>query len=144
MLGTFGFSYVGLAFLLALFVPNIIWALRARPAGYDASGENRVLRALELAATGQNPPPQAERLQYPICSSAADFKKQKNRLSLVPPDIVDKIEKVQPYQVPYGPESNLFYGSTSWLGQIDTARRTSESDGSPRIRCALRCLPVSR
>ncbi|WP_220093792.1 hypothetical protein [Gryllotalpicola protaetiae] len=51
----FGFSYVGAAFLVALFVPNLIWA-RHPPDGYDPSGENRVLRALErigqVAVTG--------------------------------------------------------------------------------------------
>jgi len=44
---TFGFSWVGLAFLLALFIPNLVWALRARPAGYDPSGEHWLLRLLE-------------------------------------------------------------------------------------------------
>jgi len=45
--GEFGFSFVGLAFLLALFVPNIVWALGARPGGYDASTQNRVLGLVE-------------------------------------------------------------------------------------------------
>lgn len=46
-MGEFGFSYVGAAFLLALFVPNTIWALDARPDGYDPGSENRVLLAFE-------------------------------------------------------------------------------------------------
>ena len=46
LLGTFGFSYVGLIFLLMLTVPNIIWTKKL-PEGYDASGENRVLVAFE-------------------------------------------------------------------------------------------------
>lgn len=46
-LGEFGFSFVGAGFLLALFVPNLLWARFALPRGYDASGENRILRALE-------------------------------------------------------------------------------------------------
>lgn len=45
-MGHFGFSYVGLIFLLMLFVPNIIWA-RNIPEGYSAEGENRVLGILE-------------------------------------------------------------------------------------------------
>lgn len=53
-MGHFGFSYVGLIFLLMLFVPNIIWA-RNIPEGYSAEGENRVLgifeRVGEVAAT---------------------------------------------------------------------------------------------
>lgn len=44
--GHFGFSYVGLIFLLMLFIPNIIWA-RNKPQGYTADGENRVLLAFE-------------------------------------------------------------------------------------------------
>lgn len=44
--GHFGFSYVGLVFLLMLFIPNIFWA-RNKPRGYTADGENRVLLAFE-------------------------------------------------------------------------------------------------
>ena len=45
---TFGFSYVGLIFLLMLFIPNIIWT-KNKPADYDkyVNNENRFLRALE-------------------------------------------------------------------------------------------------
>src|SRR5665213_2617880 len=46
-MGRFGFSYVGSVFLLALFVPNVMWAIFARPQGYDPSSENRVLWTLE-------------------------------------------------------------------------------------------------
>ena len=53
-MGHFGFSYVGLIFLLMLFVPNIIWA-RNIPEGYSAEGESKVLgifeRIGEVAAT---------------------------------------------------------------------------------------------
>ncbi|MEV8515449.1 hypothetical protein [Dactylosporangium sp. NPDC051484] len=48
-MGQFGFSLVGAVFLLALFVPNLVWSRTAKPAGYDASGENRVLRIAERA-----------------------------------------------------------------------------------------------
>lgn len=46
-MGQFGFSFVGAAFLAALFVPNLWWAWRGRPVGYDPTGEPRVLRILE-------------------------------------------------------------------------------------------------
>lgn len=48
MLGHFGFSYIGLVYLLMLFVPNILWAKR-QPEGYGqlAKKENKVLLALE-------------------------------------------------------------------------------------------------
>lgn len=48
MLGHFGFSYVGLAFLVLLLVPNLLWSKR-QPQGYDPSGENRLLGLLERA-----------------------------------------------------------------------------------------------
>ena len=44
----FGFSYIGLAWLVMLIVPNLIWTKR-KPLDYDryAARENRVLLALE-------------------------------------------------------------------------------------------------
>ena len=40
----FGFSYIGLIWLLMLFVPNIIWT-KNKPLGYEESAkkENKVL-----------------------------------------------------------------------------------------------------
>lgn len=46
MLGHFGFSYVGLIFMIMLMVPNIIWA-KNQPQGYTAENENKVLRTIE-------------------------------------------------------------------------------------------------
>ena len=45
-----GFSYVGLIFLVMLFVPNIIWA-KHQPQGYDqyAKNESKILLAFERA-----------------------------------------------------------------------------------------------
>ena len=48
MLGHFGFSYVGLIYMLLLEVPNILWA-RRKPEGYDPSGESRALLGFERA-----------------------------------------------------------------------------------------------
>ena len=44
----FGFSYIGLIYLIMLFVPNIIWS-RARPVDYEelAKDENPVLLMME-------------------------------------------------------------------------------------------------
>lgn len=44
----FGFSYVGLIFLIMLTVPNIIWS-KNKPEGYDsyAKNENKILLVLE-------------------------------------------------------------------------------------------------
>ncbi len=46
MLGHFGFSYIGLIFLLLLFIPNIIWA-RKKPQGYNFENENKLLLTFE-------------------------------------------------------------------------------------------------
>lgn len=48
MLGTLGFSYIGVIYLVMLFVPNIIWTKR-QPEGYAelSKSENKVLVALE-------------------------------------------------------------------------------------------------
>ena len=48
MLGNIGFSYLGLIYLLMLFLPNIIWTKR-QPEGYAdlAKKENKVLLAFE-------------------------------------------------------------------------------------------------
>lgn len=45
-MGHFGFSYIGLIYMLLLEVPNILWA-RRKPEGYDSSGENKVLLVFE-------------------------------------------------------------------------------------------------
>lgn len=42
----FGFSYIGLIFLLMLFVPNIIWAGK-KPQGYTSENENKALLIFE-------------------------------------------------------------------------------------------------
>lgn len=47
-MGHLGFSYVGLVFLLMLFIPNIIWA-RCKPAGYTPENESRLLLLFERA-----------------------------------------------------------------------------------------------
>ena len=46
MIGHFGFSYVGLIYMLMLQIPNLKWA-RRRPEGYDPSGESKVLLVIE-------------------------------------------------------------------------------------------------
>ena len=46
----FGFSYVGLFFLLMLFIPNFIW-VKNKPENYDiySKNENKILLILERA-----------------------------------------------------------------------------------------------
>ncbi|MDR0913913.1 MAG: hypothetical protein LBM65_01925 [Oscillospiraceae bacterium] len=49
-MGEFGFSYIGLIYLLMLQIPNIIWA-KNKPEGYTSANENKVLLVFER--TGQ-------------------------------------------------------------------------------------------
>lgn len=46
MTGHIGFSYIGLIFLLLLFIPNLIWA-KNMPQGYTAENENKILLFFE-------------------------------------------------------------------------------------------------
>lgn len=91
---------------LALIFSEWLAALRA-------SLDNSIY-ALAAATTGQNPPPEAERVQYPICSTPAEFKSQAKRLEMLPEHIVEALEKSQPYQSPWGPESNLIW----WINEL--------------------------
>ena len=45
-MGHFGFSYIGLVFLIMLIVPNLFWA-KYPPKGYSSNGENKSLVFLE-------------------------------------------------------------------------------------------------
>jgi hypothetical protein len=45
-MGHFGFSYVGMIYLLMLMIPNLIWT-KKQPTGYDSSNENTILRMME-------------------------------------------------------------------------------------------------
>lgn len=88
------------------------------------------LYALAAALSGQNPPPQAERIQFPICSTPQEFKQQAKRLSMLPLHVVEALEKSQPYRSPYGPESNLSY----WIHELArTDRHRSLHVGLGRI-----------
>ena len=46
MTGHIGFSYIGVIFLIMLFVPNILWT-RKMPEGYTAENENKILQLFE-------------------------------------------------------------------------------------------------
>ena len=46
MLGNLGFSYIGLIYLLMLFIPNIIWT-RNQPKEYNPKRENKILLLCE-------------------------------------------------------------------------------------------------
>lgn len=46
MFGHLGFSYIGLIFMLMLFIPNLIWTNK-QPQDYSAQNENKILVVLE-------------------------------------------------------------------------------------------------
>lgn len=46
MLGHFGFSYIGLIFLLMLMIPNFIWT-KKKPLNYSNENENKILLIFE-------------------------------------------------------------------------------------------------
>lgn len=46
MTGHLGFSYIGLIFLMLLFIPNMIWT-RKKPRGYASENENKILLLFE-------------------------------------------------------------------------------------------------
>lgn len=46
MLGHLGFSYIGLIYLLMLFIPNIIWS-KNKPIDYNNTKENKILLLFE-------------------------------------------------------------------------------------------------
>ncbi len=46
MIGHFGFSYIGLLFLLLLFIPNMLWT-KKKPQGYTSEKESRLLLFFE-------------------------------------------------------------------------------------------------
>jgi hypothetical protein len=80
------------------------------------------LYAWVAAVTGQDPPPDAGKLQFPVARTPADFRNQAKRLASVPADIVNRLEQAQPYHAAYGPRSNLLY----WLhelARVDRHRR---------------------
>lgn len=46
MFGNLGFSYIGLLFLLMLFIPNMMWTGK-KPQGYNPENENKILLVFE-------------------------------------------------------------------------------------------------
>jgi hypothetical protein len=97
------------------------------------------LYAWVAAATGRNPPPKAERIQYPVCSTAEEFRDQRKRLSGVPEDILDKVERRNRTSPRTGPRVISRFGSTSWREQTGTGVLTSGWDGSTSIASDFEC-----
>lgn len=88
------------------------------------------LYALAAVTSGQNPPPHAALIQFPICSTPENFRTQSKRLGMLSASIVDALEKSQPYQSPFGPQSNLIF----WIHELArTDRHRTAHVGLGRI-----------
>lgn len=72
------------------------------------------LYAWAVAIAGQDPPPDAGKLQFPIAVTRVDFDKQAKRLRSLPDEVVAILEGAQPYHSPYGHESNILY----WIHEL--------------------------
>jgi len=80
---------------------------------------DNALFAWAVSLSGQNPPPDAALLQFPIFATETDFRRAIKRLKSLPDWVVGQLEKSQPYHSPYGPESNLLY----WLNELSRVDR---------------------
>jgi hypothetical protein len=72
------------------------------------------LYAWAVAISGQNPPPAAEKLQFPVATTSAEFKNQAKRLNSLPVDVIEKLERAQPYHSKLGHLSNLLF----WVHEL--------------------------
>lgn len=88
------------------------------------------LYAWAAALAGQDPPPAANSLQFPIAETPADFKAQARRLKSLPDSVTFVLEKCQPYHSAYGPRSNLLF----WLNELArTDRHRKAHVGAGRV-----------
>jgi hypothetical protein len=56
------------------------------------------LYAVAVLVSGQNPPPSASRLEWPIRETRAEWDSQVSRYRDLPPEIIGALEAIQPYQ----------------------------------------------
>lgn len=59
------------------------------------------LYTVAVIDAGQSPPPGGERLQWPICLTPAEWKRNAARYAHLSPEIVDALEAIQPYKTNY-------------------------------------------
>jgi hypothetical protein len=75
---------------LSVVVGELLYELRA--------ALDNCLYAVAVLVSGQNPPPSAARLEWPIRETQAEWDSQASRYRDLPPEIVGALEAVQPYQ----------------------------------------------
>lgn len=59
------------------------------------------LYAAGIITSGENPPPRAERLEWPIRPTLKDWASNKDRYGALPPRVVDALEAIQPYRADF-------------------------------------------
>ena len=76
-------------------------------------------------ASGMNPPPDENKLEFPICSDRNEFPRlAKRRLFAIPQDLQDLVERVQPYNTPALPSHDMIRSVNRTLGILnDLARK---------------------
>jgi hypothetical protein len=78
-----------------------------------------------IYASGKNPPPDENKLEFPLCVDRDEFPKlAKRRLSSLPQAVQDEIERMQPYNTPPLPAVDLIRNVNRTLGILnDLARK---------------------
>ncbi|WP_154402272.1 hypothetical protein [Ornithinimicrobium cavernae] len=59
------------------------------------------LYAVAVITSGQNPPPRAERLEWPIRETSRQWTSQAGRYEALPTEVVDALETIQPYRAEF-------------------------------------------
>jgi len=86
-----------------------LWAFAGKRGLSDAYGEMlyQLRAALDgsvyqaaIIESGQDPPPNENRLEFPICVSAAEFHKSAWKIAPLSKQCRDFIESIQPYNAP--------------------------------------------
>jgi hypothetical protein len=86
-----GHDYEGLPNVFAFELGEMLYHLRA---ALDSS-----VYACAISTTGQDPPPDHDRLEFPLCSTPEQFKRAGRKLRPLSDECRSIIESVQPYKV---------------------------------------------
>lgn len=75
--------------ILSLFLGEFLYELRA--------ALDNALYAAAIIDSGDNPPPKADKLEWPICRSKEAWKRQRSRLSALSKELQDDLYAIQPF-----------------------------------------------
>jgi hypothetical protein len=130
-------QYDRLPHAIALYIGEALYQLRA---ALDAS-----VYGAAVMETGQDPPPDEEKLEFPICASPEDFEKASWKIRPLSEERRRIIEAVQPYRTPDIAPELMVFNVNRTLGILhDWARKDRHrklhvvgswgSDASPKVR----------